>query len=114
MVYKQRPVEQTPNNIKDLRAIKLEVDSETSLAQGRYNQHEEAIPHSVGTEEVTVYERKDRSQGGRMSSLDPEIPKTILKQCNTVTARVTSKGKSKRPKPHIRENKGNRTIETRL
>ena len=128
MDYKQRPAGQTPNDIKDLQvtaegmpqvsldkqAIKPEIDSDMSLAQGRNNQQEESIPHLMGTEEVTVHERKDRGQGGRMSSLDPEIPKVILKRVNTVTTRITSKGKSKKPTPHERENQGNRVIKARI
>ena len=68
----------------------------------------------MGTEEVMMYERKDRSQGGRMISSDPEIPKTILKQGNIVTTRAMPKGKSKKLTPHKRENIRNRMIETRL
>ena len=67
------------------KAIKLRILSGTSLARGRYNQYVEVAPHSVGTEEVTVYERKDRNQEGKIPSPDPEIPKAILKQGNTVT-----------------------------
>ena len=67
----------------DERAVKLEID--TRLAQRRDNQQEEAIPHSMGAEEVVVYDREHRSQGDRISSLDPEISKVILKQGNTGT-----------------------------
>ena len=88
----------------DEQEIKLKIDSETSLAQGRYNQHEEAVSHSVGTEVATVYERKDRNQEGTLSSSDPEIPKAILKQGDTATVRLPPKGKSKEPAPHEREN----------
>ena len=48
-----------------------------------------------------------------MPELDPEISKAILKQGNTATTRITSKGKSKELIPHKMENKVNRTIETR-
>ena len=49
-----------------------------------------------------------------MSSSYPDIPKTILKQGNRATTRVTPKGKSKKPAPHKKGNQGNRMIETRL
>ena len=58
---KQGPAGQTPNNIKDQqvtveevlqvgldkRAVKLETDSDTRLAQGRDNLQEKAVPHSI-------------------------------------------------------------------
>ena len=57
-----------------------------------------------------MYERKNRNREGGIPPLDPEIPKAILKQGNTVTARVTSRGKSKKLTPHERENRGNRMV----
>ena len=93
---------------------KLGTDSDTRLAQGRDNLQEEAIPHSIGAKEDAVYDQEDKGQRGRMSSSYSEIPKMILKQGNTATARVTPKGKSKKPAPHKKGNQGNRTIKTRL
>ena len=60
----------------------------------------EVAPHSVETEEVTVYERKDGNQEGRIPPPDPEIPKVILKQGSTVITRVTAQGESKGPVSH--------------
>ena len=125
---KRGPAGQTPNNIKDRQvtwegvpqvgldeqAVKLETDSDTRLAQGRDNLQEEALTHSIGAKEDAVYDQEDRSQRDRMSSSYPEIPKTLLKQGNTATSRVTPKGKSEKPAPHNKGNQGNGTIETKL
>ena len=114
------PAGQTPNNIKDRQvtaegvpqvgldeqAVKLETDLDTRLVQGRDNLQEEAVPHSIGAKEDTVYDHEDRSQRGGMSSSYSETPKIILKQGNTATARVTPKGKSEKLAPHKKGKKG--------
>ena len=92
-------VEGVPQVGLDERAVKLETDSDTRLAQGRDNLQEEAIPPLIGAEEDAVYDQEDKGQRGRMSSLYSEIPKTVLKQGNTATTRVTPKGKSEKLAP---------------